>query len=62
MMKEKLEAIFERLQSLDIKATKDNMEKLLQTLYDLQDIYRRITEAMEGGAGDESGQTADPEG
>ena len=59
MMKEKLEAIFERLQSLDIKATTANMEKLLQTLYDLQEIYRKLTE---GGTENEPGQTPDHEG
>ena len=38
-MKEKLEACFERLQALDIKPTLTNMELLLQTLYDLREIY-----------------------
>lgn len=41
-MKEKLEACFLRLQKLDITPTLANMEILLQTLYDLKEIYREI--------------------
>ena len=46
-MLEKLESCFDRLQGLDIKPTVSNMEKLLQTLYDLRDIYNEI---KDGGA------------
>jgi len=55
-MKEKLEACFERLQSLDILPTLSNMEKLTQTLYDLRDIYAELN----GGESD-GGCEADPE-
>ena len=51
-MKEKLEACFERLQALDIKPTLGNMELLVQTLYDLKDIYHEIT-----GGGEADGQS-----
>ena len=44
-MKEKIEACFDRLQTLKIDSTIDNMEKLLQTLYDLREVYQ----ALEGG-------------
>lgn len=43
-MKEKLEACFERLQNLDIQPTLSNMEKLVQTLYDLREIYKELGE------------------
>ena len=43
-MKEKIEACFERLQRLDIKPTKYNMELLLQTMYDLQEVYKKLSE------------------
>lgn len=53
-MKEKVEAIYKRLQTLDIKPTKENMEKLIKSLYDLEDIYKELR--------DEDGRTeADPE-
>lgn len=53
-MKEKIEAIYKRLQTLDISPTKANMEKMIQTLYDLEDIYKELR--------DEDGRTeADPE-
>ena len=44
MMKEKLERCFDRLQSLDIQPTLTNMEKLVQTLYDLREIYKELEE------------------
>lgn len=43
-MKEKLEACFNRLQSLDIKPTLTNMELLVQTLYDLREVYKELEE------------------
>ena len=43
-MKEKLKACFDRLQKLQLPPTKNNMEILLQTLYDLQEIYLALKE------------------
>lgn len=57
-MKDKLNEVYERLQTLDIMPTKGNMEKLLQCLYDLRDIYNEL-ERMEANNG---GQAADPGG
>ena len=57
-MKNKLNEVYERLQTLDIMPTKGNMEKLLQCLYDLRDIYNEL-ERMEANNG---GQAADPGG
>lgn len=55
-MREKLEECFNRLQSLEIKPTLSNMEILVQTLYDLRDMYNNLKE------GDEGGSQADSEG
>ena len=44
IMLEKLETCFDRLQTLDIKPTLDNMEKLLQTLYDRREVYQKLKE------------------
>lgn len=41
-MKEKIELCYKRIQTLDILPTKGNMEKLLQTLYDLKDVYNEL--------------------
>lgn len=41
-MKEKIEACFNRLQGLDIKPTLNNMETLVQTLYDLREVYNEL--------------------
>lgn len=41
-MKEKLKACYERLQKLDVLPTRSNMEALLQTLYDLQEVYQGL--------------------
>lgn len=40
--KEKLEGCFNRLQSLDIKSTLHNMETLVQSLYDIRDVYQEL--------------------
>lgn len=48
-MKEMLESCFDRLQTLDIKPTLDNMEKLLQTLYDLREIYNQLKAGEDDG-------------
>lgn len=45
----KIESCFNRLQTLDIKPTLNNMEKLTQTLYDLRDIYNELKEGAEDG-------------
>ena len=50
-MKEKLEACFNRLQGLEIKPTLENMEILIQTLYDLRDVYNEL---KDGGDQDEA--------
>ena len=58
-MLEKLEQCFDRLQSLNIAPTLDNMEKLIQTLYDLKDIYQELKEERNNAS---DGRTeADPE-
>ena len=41
-MKEKIRACFERLQTLEMLPTRSNMETLLQTLYDLQEVYQEL--------------------
>lgn len=41
-MRRKLERAFERLQGLEIKPTVDNMERLLQCLYDIRDVYNNL--------------------
>ena len=51
-MKEKLEACFLRLQELDIKPTLNNMESLLQTLYDLRGIYNELKARENDGTED----------
>ena len=63
MMKEKLEQCFDRLQSLDIQPTLNNMEKLVQTLYDLREVYAELCkkEGENGGRSevDTEGRTGD---
>ena len=41
-MLEKINACYERLQKLNIQATRENMEILTQTLYDLQDVFKEL--------------------
>ena len=55
---EKLEQSFNRLQTLDIKPTLGNMELLVQTLYDLREIYNELSKEE----GPDGGREADPEG
>ena len=55
-MREKIEACFKRLQTLSILPTRDNMEKLLQTLYDLEEVYNKLKEDEGDGR-----PAADPE-
>lgn len=49
IMKEKIEACFNRLQGLDIKPTLTNMETLVQTLYDLRDVYNELERMEQDG-------------
>lgn len=56
-MKEKIKDCFDRLQRLKIDPTIDNMEILLQTLYDLRAVYNEIGKGETDG-----GPEADPEG
>ena len=48
---------YERLQTLDIMPTRKNMEILLQTLYDLKDVYNKMEEEEQNA----DRQKADPE-
>lgn len=57
MMKEKLNEVYKRLQTLNLPPTQGNLETMLQCLYDLKSIYNEL-EAKEAGA---DGQTADHE-
>ena len=41
-MKDKLLDCYERLQSLEIQPTLSNMEKLIQTLYDIREVYQEL--------------------
>lgn len=52
----KLNAIYDRLQKLDILPTRTNMEKLLQTLYDIREVFNQLKEAEKNDR-----TTADPE-
>ena len=59
---EKLNECFNRLQNLQIKPTLGNMELLIQTLYDLRDIYKKISESEGRKDGTEGRTTVDPDG
>lgn len=59
MMKEKLEACFNRLQTLEIQPTLANMEKLVQTLYDLREMYNEL-EGNDGRAESDPERRDDP--
>lgn len=59
IMKEKIAGCYDRLQTLDITPTLDNMEKLVQTLYDLREVYKELSEKEEKDNG--RGTEADPE-
>ena len=61
MMKEKLEHIYNRLQTLEIRATRGNLETLLLSLYDLQNAYNELTEVENNGTA-ENGPADHPEG
>lgn len=53
----KIGKAYERLQTLDIMPTRKNMEILLQTLYDLKDVYNKMEEEEQNA----DRQKADPE-
>lgn len=57
-MPEKLKACFDRLQTLDILPTVGNLETLLQTLYDIREVYQKL-KAMESD--DDAGKKTDTE-
>ena len=48
-------ACFERLQTLQIQSGLENMERLLQTLYDLREVYQELN----GGDGDAGSEGRD---
>lgn len=57
----KLNEVYERIQTLDIQPTQRNMEKMLQCLYDLREAARMINgEAEENGT--DTRTPADPGG
>lgn len=53
----KLEDCFSRLQDLDIKPTLTNMEKLVQTLYDLREVYNELKERDNDVRSDSEGRS-----
>lgn len=53
----KIGTAYERLQTLNIMPTRKNMEILLQTLYDLKDVYNKMEEEEQNA----DRQKADPE-
>lgn len=53
----KIGTAYERLQTLDIMPTRKNMEIMLQTLYDLKDVYNKMEEEEQNA----DRQKADPE-
>ena len=59
--KQKLNDAYERLQGLEIRATRGNLEALLQSLYDLQNAYNELTEVENNGTA-ENGPADHPEG
>lgn len=54
MMKEKLDACYQRIQTLEIVPTKGNMEKLLQTLYDLEEVFKELSKEGADNGGTEN--------
>ena len=59
--KQKLNDAYERLQGLEIRATRGNLEALLLSLYDLQNAYNELTEVENNGTA-ENGSADHPEG
>jgi hypothetical protein len=55
-MKEKLEACYERMQTLNMPNTRHNMETLLQTLYDLQEVYKGLERTETDGTEADPGE------
>ena len=60
MMKEKIKNCFDRLQRLNIAPSQGNMEILLQTLYDLKEVYQELGVKEDGRpAADSEGRNND---
>lgn len=58
-----LEGCFNRLQDMSVQTTLKNMETLVQTLYDLREVYEKLQEIREKVGGEEDGRSeADPGG
>lgn len=55
-----LNKVYERLQTLDILPTLANMEKLLQSLYDMKEIARKLKEGATDGGGTENRPADNP--
>ena len=58
-MREKLRLCFERLQTLEMLPTRSNMEILLQTLYDLQEVYQELERRGIDGTETDTGRRDD---
>ena len=59
--KERLKDAYDRLQGMEIRATRGNLEALLLSLYDLQNAYNELTEVENNGTA-ENGPADHPEG
>ena len=59
-MREEINAIFDILQGLDIKATPNNVQILDATFNSLRKIYKELEESANVGNSAENGTTADP--
>ena len=61
--KERLKDAYDRLQGMEIRATRGNLEALLLSLYDLQNAYNELTEGEANGTGTGENRPEDhPEG
>lgn len=52
--RETIKDCYDRLQTLNIQPTMENMEKLLTTLYELREIYQRTERKAEDERGTEN--------
>ena len=59
-VKEKISVCYKRLQTLDIAPTRANLETLLQTLYDLQEVFNEL-ERMEADGRTETDPERQPD-
>lgn len=60
-MSEIIKNCYDRVQTLEISPTLTNMEKLLQTLYDLRSVYQKLKEMEATTDGTDNGTAADPQ-